>query len=223
MTGTPTSTDPATLRGMAESMETAAVRMPPEQLNVIAILLGQAAINRAIAAEKEAQAAPPAPDGYLTSWHKRQVGAQWHYTEKPRADWREVGLDVKPFWFRPPRADDANAPRLICTGCGSVETIEEIRARHPAALSCCPERKMVDRFDVIRAYEAAKTPRVYRTGERLGGGLVAVPEKMTTLMRIAFFETASDKGAEIEHYQIVAAWDAMLAAIVSKSEDPADG
>jgi hypothetical protein len=52
------STDAATLRGMAEGMETAAVRMPPEQLNVIAILLCQAAINRAIAAEKEAQAAP---------------------------------------------------------------------------------------------------------------------------------------------------------------------
>ncbi len=31
---------------------------------------------------------------------------------------------------------------LKCTGCGSTETIEEIRAKHPTALSCCPERNM---------------------------------------------------------------------------------
>jgi GcrA cell cycle regulator len=29
-----------------------------------------------------------------------------------------------------------------CTGCGSTQTIEEIRAQHPNALSCCPERNM---------------------------------------------------------------------------------
>lgn len=33
---------------------------------------------------------------------------------------------------------------LRCTGCGSTETIEQIRARLPRALSCCPERKMVE-------------------------------------------------------------------------------
>lgn len=32
---------------------------------------------------------------------------------------------------------------LVCTGCGSVQTIEQIRAEHPRALSCCPERQMV--------------------------------------------------------------------------------
>lgn len=31
---------------------------------------------------------------------------------------------------------------LRCTGCGSTETIEEIRAKHPNALACCPERNM---------------------------------------------------------------------------------
>lgn len=34
---------------------------------------------------------------------------------------------------------------MRCTGCGSAETIEEIRAKHPKALSCCPERNMVER------------------------------------------------------------------------------
>lgn len=29
-----------------------------------------------------------------------------------------------------------------CTGCGSTETIEEIRRHHPQAISCCPERNM---------------------------------------------------------------------------------
>ena len=29
-----------------------------------------------------------------------------------------------------------------CTGCGSTESIEEIRKLFPGAISCCPERKM---------------------------------------------------------------------------------
>ena len=33
---------------------------------------------------------------------------------------------------------------LRCTGCGSTETIEEIRAKYPQAISCCPERDMQD-------------------------------------------------------------------------------
>lgn len=32
----------------------------------------------------------------------------------------------------------------ICESCGCNLTIEELRKRHPGALSCCPERKMVD-------------------------------------------------------------------------------
>lgn len=32
---------------------------------------------------------------------------------------------------------------LICAGCGSTDTIEELRAKHPKALSCCPEREMI--------------------------------------------------------------------------------
>lgn len=31
---------------------------------------------------------------------------------------------------------------LRCAGCGSTETIAEIRAKHPQAISCCPERDM---------------------------------------------------------------------------------
>lgn len=33
---------------------------------------------------------------------------------------------------------------LRCTGCGSTQTIEQIRREHPAAISCCPERDMRD-------------------------------------------------------------------------------
>lgn len=32
----------------------------------------------------------------------------------------------------------------VCTGCGSIRSIEEIRAVHPDAVACCPERKMVE-------------------------------------------------------------------------------
>jgi hypothetical protein len=141
-TDAPHRTDPATLRAVADTL---APKGGAEDVFIAVLTL------RAIAAEKEAQAAPagdlvetvalaigraygttaaplgaayaalsaitaagyeirprgeatPEPDGYLTSWHKRQVGAEWHYTEKPRKDWRDVGLDVKPFWFAPPKA-----------------------------------------------------------------------------------------------------------------------
>lgn len=33
---------------------------------------------------------------------------------------------------------------LRCTGCGSTETIAEIRAKHPQAIACCPERDMAE-------------------------------------------------------------------------------
>lgn len=36
-----------------------------------------------------------------------------------------------------------NGEALICTGCGTVETVRSIRARHATAFTCCPERKMV--------------------------------------------------------------------------------
>jgi hypothetical protein len=203
------STDPATLRDLAATLRMDEVRVCPHYLKLDLL----ADTYDAIAVEKEAQAAPPEPDGYLTSWHKRQVGAQWHYTEKPRKDWREVGVDVKPFWFHPPRVDDANAPRLICTGCGSVETIEELR-RHPGVRSCCPERHVVDRFDVIRAYEAARTPRVYRPGESLGGGLVAVPEEPPSVALDAIADTVKRHG-EVSRPTARRYWTAMVGAVVA--------
>jgi hypothetical protein len=43
-----------------------------------------------------------------------------------------------------------------CTGCGSTKTIEEIRAEHPAALSCCPERRMINLAAAPDMYEALK-------------------------------------------------------------------
>ena len=35
-----------------------------------------------------------------------------------------------------------SVPVMECTGCGSRQSVEEIRAAHPGALSCCPERNM---------------------------------------------------------------------------------
>ncbi|HBM2815690.1 TPA: hypothetical protein LU109_003602 [Enterobacter hormaechei subsp. xiangfangensis] len=32
----------------------------------------------------------------------------------------------------------------MCTGCGTIKTLEEIAIEAPQALSCCPERKMVE-------------------------------------------------------------------------------
>lgn len=38
---------------------------------------------------------------------------------------------------------DSEGHVLMCTGCGTVETIRSIKARSATAFSCCPERKMV--------------------------------------------------------------------------------
>lgn len=38
---------------------------------------------------------------------------------------------------------DSEGRVMICTGCGTVETVASIRRTHPTAFTCCPERKMV--------------------------------------------------------------------------------
>ena len=30
----------------------------------------------------------------------------------------------------------------VCTGCGSMKSIEQIKGEHPQAIACCPEREM---------------------------------------------------------------------------------
>lgn len=40
-------------------------------------------------------------------------------------------------------------PAMACTGCGCMESIEELRARDPNILSCCPERNMIPAEDLI--------------------------------------------------------------------------
>lgn len=63
--------------------------------------------------------------------------------EKPYRDYRG-GILNEP--GEPARAAAA-ALRTVaglwaCTGCGSIQTIEQIRGEHPEAIACCPERKM---------------------------------------------------------------------------------
>lgn len=41
-----------------------------------------------------------------------------------------------------PQGEPATDGALSCTGCGSTQTIEEIRAQFPGAISCCPDRDM---------------------------------------------------------------------------------
>jgi hypothetical protein len=43
----------------------------------------------------------------------------------------------------------------VCLGCGNVHDIDEIRAA--GALSCCPERQMVDSITIVRAIQALET------------------------------------------------------------------
>lgn len=39
----------------------------------------------------------------------------------------------------------------VCTGCGSMQSIEQIRTEHPNAIACCPERKMAPIPDLVGA------------------------------------------------------------------------
>lgn len=39
---------------------------------------------------------------------------------------------------------------LKCTGCGSTETLAEVKTTHPKAVSCCPERKMKEQASAYR-------------------------------------------------------------------------
>lgn len=41
-----------------------------------------------------------------------------------------------------------------CDGCGSMQTIADIRARNPLAESCCPERKLISPRELVKREKA---------------------------------------------------------------------
>lgn len=43
---------------------------------------------------------------------------------------------------------------LRCTGCGSTDSMEEIKRENPRALSCCPERSMAPIVQYMREADA---------------------------------------------------------------------
>lgn len=51
---------------------------------------------------------------------------------------------------------------LQCTGCGSRDSIEEVRRKHPDAISCCPERNMQPVVVYLREIDAG-TENVFWT------------------------------------------------------------
>lgn len=61
---------------------------------------------------------------------------------------------------------NAEGEVLICTGCGTVETIRSIKARSATAFCCCPERKMV------RAADFGHDPRPTPSPDALREALV---------------------------------------------------
>lgn len=66
---------------------------------------------------------------------------------------------------------------LRCTGCGSTQTIAEIREQHPGALSCCPERHM-QWFD---DGELQKRPVAFRVKDYGDGWIIFQDEKQAYL------------------------------------------
>lgn len=56
-------------------------------------------------------------------------------------------------------AEVERASGVACSGCGCTETIEQIRARNPNAISCCPERDMVPAVAWMKRAEQAERGR----------------------------------------------------------------
>lgn len=58
---------------------------------------------------------------------------------------------------------DTDGKVMICTGCGSTETLAAICARNPKVVSCCPDRKMVRAGDeMARLYAEVQRLRGYQ-------------------------------------------------------------
>jgi hypothetical protein len=74
-----------------------------------------------------------------------------------------------------------------CDGCGSTETIEEIRAKNPLALSCCPERKMLTasqwREKAIAANSAGFNAAKERAAEWVRVSMIGESEETADVLR----------------------------------------
>lgn len=57
---------------------------------------------------------------------------------------------------------DADGEAMVCTGCGTTRTVAAIKAAHPKAFTCCPERKMIPVREAL-----ATTPDAQPAGSRL--------------------------------------------------------
>lgn len=71
-------------------------------------------------------------------------------------------------------AEVERAAGVACNGCGHTETIEQIRAKHPNAISCCPERDMVPAVTWMKRADTA-TARA----ERLEAALTSLLSNLT--------------------------------------------
>lgn len=63
-------------------------------------------------------------------------------------------------------ADLARPTGPVCLSCGTIGTLEEIRARHPGALSCCPERQTMEDRQRIKLIFAAHRGRTIENVRR---------------------------------------------------------
>jgi hypothetical protein len=165
MTDPTISTDPATLRDLAATLRMDEVRVCPHYLKLDLL----ADTYDAIAAEKEAQAAPA---GDLVALVENAIEIGPETTEKPRA-----------------RCHAENALRAIAAA----------------------------------GYEIR--PRAYTAGERLGGGLVAVPGYPTPAMQAAG-EAVADRHILLDDARtpylsndgVIEVWAHMLSALTEKEE-----
>lgn len=70
---------------------------------------------------------------------------------------------TKPETIEVERDSDGNV--LMCTGCGTVETIASVRGTHPTAFTCCPERKMVRAVPASTKPYSDQGEGIWRTDE----------------------------------------------------------
>lgn len=119
---------------------------------------------------------PPFEDGHFVKWLSRDEDSAVIAVIVP-IDARDAGLALSDLIALAPTmaaaitALVAERGPLVCTGCGSVQTVEQIRAEHPRALSCCPERQMVPQAEarlreIERAWEMFDGLAVQDVGEQ---------------------------------------------------------
>jgi hypothetical protein len=192
------STDPATLRDLAATLRMDEVRVCPHYLKLDLL----ADTFDAIAAEKEAQAAPRPDDDYVDRFAVAMKAKLARAREKGRSGWQDM--------------DAVTLSRMLW---------EHVEKGDPTDVANFCMFLWHHRAAIVPAAGYEIRPRVYTAGESLGDGLVAVPAYPTPAMQAAG-EAVADRHILLDDARtpylsndgVIEVWAHILAALTEKGE-----